>query len=206
VNSTFASDTHTGSFQRDPPYYRRALLHLQDGKLIANFSRRCLVGHSITGPRTPGIPGLTEAQAEALDALHAVGRRHELKTSMETGDIRFVNNMGLMHRRDAYEDDDNDDDESSRTTPTGLDQRRHLMRLWLHNPRECWTLPPSLRLAWERIYGDFERSERWDLPAVDADGRLCSLPIWEGNRDDGEWPLPDALLGPESPDPVTMCD
>ncbi|KAF5531751.1 taurine catabolism dioxygenase [Fusarium napiforme] len=77
-------DTHG----REPPYYRRALLYWEDEKLITNYSRRILVGESIE-PRTPGIPGLTEAQAEAIDALHAIGRRHELQQSMHQ-DLRLA--------------------------------------------------------------------------------------------------------------------
>ncbi|KAK3343385.1 hypothetical protein B0T25DRAFT_463630 [Lasiosphaeria hispida] len=162
------------TFTRDPPFYRRALLYLQDGKVITNFSRRCLVGHATTGPRTPGIPGLTEAQAEALDALHAIGRRHELRTSMQAGDIRFVNNMGLMHRRNTYQDDEPRDG-------GGLDQRRHLLRLWLHNPNACWSLPPPLRLAWERIFRDPERDGHWDLIHLDESGKLQSNLVWKDN-------------------------
>ncbi|KAK3690162.1 hypothetical protein B0T22DRAFT_536910 [Podospora appendiculata] len=79
---------------RDPPYYRRALMYFHDGKIITNFSRRCLVGHETTGSaRTSGIPRLAKAQAEALDALHAIGLRHEVKTAVKLGDIRFINNM-----------------------------------------------------------------------------------------------------------------
>ncbi|KAK0732060.1 hypothetical protein B0H67DRAFT_93173 [Lasiosphaeris hirsuta] len=157
------------TFMRDPPFYNRALLYLQDGKVITNFSRRCLVGHAATGPRTPGIPGLTEAQAEALDALHAIGRRHELRTAMRAGDVRFVNNMGLMHRRNPYQDDEE----------MGLDQRRHLLRLWLHNPESCWAMPAPLRLAWERIFRDPERDGRWDLVRVDEEGRMWDKPVWK---------------------------
>lgn len=167
------------TFTRDPPFYRRPLLYLQDGKVITNFSRRCLVGHATTGPRTPGIPGLTEAQAEALDALHAIGRRHELRISMQTGDIRFINNMGLMHRRDTYRDGEPDDG-----TPASLDQRRYLLRLWLHNPDACWSLPPLLRLAWERIFRDPERDGHWDLIDLDGSGRIRSDLIWKDKGGD----------------------
>ena len=43
-------------------------MHLENGKVVINFSRRTLTGSAVS-PRSVGIPGLTEAQAEALDAV-----------------------------------------------------------------------------------------------------------------------------------------
>ena len=37
----------------------------------------------------------------------------------QPGDIQLLNNAVILHSREAYEDDDD------------LDQRRHLLRLWL---------------------------------------------------------------------------
>ncbi|KAI5861635.1 hypothetical protein GGS23DRAFT_611765 [Durotheca rogersii] len=139
---------------RDPPFFERALLYFEDGKLLTNFSKRSLVGNVPLSPRSPGIPGLTEAQAEALDALHAIGRRHELKQTMEEGDIRFINNLALMHRRSPYRD--------------SKDNYRHLLRLWLHNPSLCWKLPMDLQLAWERTFRDESRDEKWHFAKIES--------------------------------------
>lgn len=144
---------------RNPAYYNRALLYHTDGKLIFNFSRRLLVGCNPQTPRTKGIPGLTEAQAEALDMVHYVATRVELRTRMVKGDMRFVNNMALIHRREAFEDDASSGDE------------RHLIRLWLNSEERCWALPRPLRVAWARIFHDEERGENWDLaPPRNIDG------------------------------------
>jgi hypothetical protein len=154
------------TFGRDPAFYRRALMYFHDGRLITSFSRRLLVGHAPFQPRTPGIPGLTEAQAEALDAVHFVALRHEIKPRMERGDIRFINNMALLHRREAFEN------------PKGEDaaRGRHLVRVWLHNTEMCWKLPEPLRLAWARVFedDDEERGEHWDLAPVrnSVNGRI----------------------------------
>ncbi|CAI4215290.1 unnamed protein product [Parascedosporium putredinis] len=110
-------------------------------------------------PRTPGIPGLTERQAEALDAVHAIARAHEIRTVMQKGDIRFLNNMGLLHRRESFEDAEGAD-------------RRHLVRLWLHNQDHCWKLPAPLRLAWARVFEDEERETHWTFDPVGADGKV----------------------------------
>ncbi|RSL54685.1 hypothetical protein CEP54_009755 [Fusarium duplospermum] len=172
-------DTHG----RDPPYYKRALLYYEDGKVITNYSRRILCGEPNNGPRTPGIPGLTEAQAEAIDALHAIGRRHELKQSMEKGDIRFINNLAVMHRRDPYEDTTHD--------------HRHLLRLWLHSDSLCWKLPLDLELAWERVFNDHERREEWHFVKYSSTGEQHVVPVWNDLSD----PKP-----PPGPRPIAKCD
>lgn len=159
LHTLAAPDWPFDTFGRDPPYYRRALLYYHDHRLIASFSRRLLVGNAPFSPRTRGIPGLTEAQAEALDAVHFAARACEIKPRMERGDLRFVNNMALLHRREAF------------ANPTGEDaaRGRHLVRMWLHNDEgRCWRLPAALRLAWARVFEDQEgeREERWDLAPV----------------------------------------
>ncbi|VUC33980.1 unnamed protein product [Clonostachys rosea] len=142
---------------RDPPYVNRPILYFQDGKIIMNVSRRQLCGHPHYD-RSAGIPGLSEAQAEALDAVHAIAREHEIKTTMQQGDIRFLNNMALLHRRETFYDDDQ--------------SQRHLMRLWLHNPKQCWRLPRTLKIAWARIFEDMERESHWDMSPAMEGGRI----------------------------------
>lgn len=68
---------------------------------------------------------------------------------MQKGDIRFINNMGLLHGREGFNDD------------TEQESKRHLMRLWLRNSKLQWSLPPELRLVWGRIFDDKERSVQW---------------------------------------------
>ncbi|KAI9689933.1 MAG: hypothetical protein M1822_009815 [Bathelium mastoideum] len=136
------------TFGRDPPYYKRALLHFLDGKVFLNFSRRLLTGHPLR-PRTKGIPGLTDAQAEALDAVHFTAYKHQFKTTMQAGDMRFINNMALLHCRTAFQDDNT--------------SKRHLIRVWLNNEKMCWKLPPALQLAWARVFDDEERGRHWDV-------------------------------------------
>ncbi|KAK5654756.1 hypothetical protein OQA88_7081 [Cercophora sp. LCS_1] len=156
------------TYGRDPAFYRRALMYFHDGRLVTSFSRRLLVGYPFA-PRTAGIPGLTEAQAEALDAVHFAAKKLEIKPRMQRGDLRFVNNMALLHRREAFEN------------PKGLDaaRGRHLVRLWLHNEDMCWKLPEPLRLAWARVFedDDEERKEHWDLAPVrnPANGRVLRV-------------------------------
>ncbi|EEY15110.1 taurine catabolism dioxygenase TauD [Verticillium alfalfae VaMs.102] len=156
-----AADWPFDTFGRDPKFYRRPLLFYHHGKLIISFSRRLLVGHEPFDARTPGIPGLTEAQAEALDAVHIIARKHEMKPRMERGDLRFINNMSILHRREAFEN-----------TATAS---RHLVRIWLNNEMMCWKLPRSLRLAWARVFEDDEREEHWDIVPPMKDGKVLRV-------------------------------
>ncbi|KAK0644660.1 hypothetical protein B0T16DRAFT_460692 [Cercophora newfieldiana] len=162
IHTLAAPDWPFDTFGRDPPYYRRALVYYHDNRIITAFSRRLLVGHAPFDPRTPGIPGLTEAQAEALDAIHFIARKHEIKPRMIRGDIRFINNMALLHRREAF------------ANPKGEDaaKGRHLVRVWLNNEEMCWKLPQALRLAWARVFEDTEgeREEHWDYAPVRGEG------------------------------------
>jgi hypothetical protein len=132
-----------------------------DGKAILNLSRRLLVGHPPVAPRSEGIPGLTEAQAEALDAVHFIAERHALRPTMEKGDIRFINNMAIVHRREAFVNTESNE--------------RHLIRIWLNNEGKCWKLPQPLRLAWARIFEDSERDTSWDLVPVRKNGKVLRV-------------------------------
>jgi len=134
-------------------------MYFHHGKLITSFSRRLLVGHEPYEPRSKGIPNLNEAQAEAIDAIHFIAKKNELKTPMVKGDIRLINNMAILHRREAFEDEGK--------------ANRHLVRIWLNNDLMCWKLPPPLRIAWARVFEDHERQAHWDIePIRKADGTV----------------------------------
>jgi hypothetical protein len=104
--------------------------------------------HPTRPTRPEGAPGLvpkpaqarlfvrpvgSTAQAEALDAIHFTAKKMELHTTMYKGDIRLINNMGIFHRREAFEDK--------------AGEIRHLIRIWLNNEMMYWKLPRPLRLA-----------------------------------------------------------
>ena len=148
-------------YGREPKFHQRALLHYYDEKMILACSRRLLVGKP-TAPRSEDIPGLTEAQAEALDAIHYIGKKHEIKLSMEKGDMRFINNMGIVHSRERF---------SKTESP---DNDRHLVRIWINNEELNWKLPRVLRLAWERVFGDEEeRPAVWNFePLTKRDAKI----------------------------------
>lgn len=54
--------------------------------------------------RNPEIPPISEAQAEALDALHFLGEEFCVGTDLQKGDMQFVNNLAVFHARDGFRD------------------------------------------------------------------------------------------------------
>jgi alpha-ketoglutarate-dependent taurine dioxygenase len=90
-------------------YHLRPLLHYipadEKGgeKLIIQYARRTFTGYQAL-PRSPDIPPITEAQAEALDALHFLAERFALTLDFREGDIQYVNNLSIFHARDGFRD------------------------------------------------------------------------------------------------------
>lgn len=70
---------------------------------MIQYFRRLFTGYGSL-PRPSTIPPITEAQAEALDALEfyseAAGKRLEFKK----GDIQYVNNLSIFHAREGFVD------------------------------------------------------------------------------------------------------
>lgn len=72
-------------------------------RISLQYGRRYFVGFGEL-PRNPEIPPITEAQAEALDALHFLGEKFCVNTHFAKGDMQFVNNFSLFHARDGFLD------------------------------------------------------------------------------------------------------
>ncbi|MDC6170558.1 TauD/TfdA family dioxygenase [Paucibacter sp. XJ19-41] len=71
--------------------------------------------------RLPGVPPLSSAQRELLDLYEQVANRPALGLAMqfEPGDVQWLKNSVILHKRSAYED----------WPEPG--RKRHLLRLWL---------------------------------------------------------------------------
>lgn len=93
----------------DKPFTARPLLFHQPAtthspeRLILQYARRVFTGFGAL-PRSPGIPPITEAQAEALDTLHFLGERFNVELDFKQGDIQYVNNLAVFHARDGFKD------------------------------------------------------------------------------------------------------
>lgn len=120
----------------------------QPDRILLQYARRYFTGFGAL-PRSADVPPLSEAQAEALDALHFLGKRFSVGLEFRAGDAQFVNNLACFHARDAFRDDEG--------------QRRHLVRLWLRDPEFAWDTPHELREKWEGLYTGI-RPEREVFP------------------------------------------
>jgi alpha-ketoglutarate-dependent taurine dioxygenase len=67
------------------------------------YFRRLFTGFGSL-PRPSTIPPITEAQAEALDALEFCADENCLSLDFRKGDIQYINNLSIMHARDSYRD------------------------------------------------------------------------------------------------------
>ncbi|OAA58784.1 taurine catabolism dioxygenase [Cordyceps fumosorosea ARSEF 2679] len=129
-----------------PGYTARPLLYHQPARpdaddaperLIIQYARRSFTGYWGL-PRSADIPPITEAQAEALDALHFTAERSAVALEFQAGDIQFVNNLSIFHARGSFKD--------------SPEKQRHLVRLWLRDEELAWDTPEQLRPLWDRIY------------------------------------------------------
>ncbi|KAI9689321.1 MAG: hypothetical protein M1822_009971 [Bathelium mastoideum] len=143
---TLSEDWVADAFgKKDRPYTARPLLYHQPAtektpeRVIIQYARRSYTGFQAL-PRTPTIPPITEAQAEALDALHFTAERLCLGLDFEKGDIQYINNLVTFHARDAFRD--------------SPEQQRHLLRLWLRDPEYAWSTPAPLQSRWDEVYRD----------------------------------------------------
>ncbi|GES60772.1 putative TfdA family oxidoreductase [Aspergillus terreus] len=141
---TLAQDWPVDGFNNpEKPYTNRPLLYHQPAtesapeRVLIQYARRYFTGF-LAQPRSPHIPPITEAQAEALDALHFLAEEHRASLDFQRGDVQYVNNLSIFHARNGFRDEPG--------------QERHLMRLWLRDPEYAWETPEPLRPRWANAY------------------------------------------------------
>ncbi len=71
--------------------------------MIIQYARRTFTGY-MGLPRSSNIPSITEAQAEALDALHFLAEKHAVFLDFRQGDVQYVNNLSIFHARMGFKD------------------------------------------------------------------------------------------------------
>jgi alpha-ketoglutarate-dependent taurine dioxygenase len=90
-------------------YSLRPLIHRNPAtsstpeRIIIQYARRTFTGYWGL-PRSSNIPAISEAQAEALDALHFLAEKHAVSLDFRQGDIQYVNNLSIFHARDGFKD------------------------------------------------------------------------------------------------------
>jgi len=112
----------------EDPYYGQPLFDEADGRVFCKWNRNRVN----SAQKIEGVPQLTQAQREAMDALDEILRRPDLmfKMYMEPGDLQIMNNHVLLHSRTDFEDFDEPE------------RKRLLCRLWLAPP-DSVRLPES---------------------------------------------------------------
>ncbi|KXX76429.1 hypothetical protein MMYC01_200183 [Madurella mycetomatis] len=132
----------------------RPLLFYHGGRIMMNFAREPLLG--LDGIRRPdGLGTLSQEQRRALNVLEEIAKRNQISLETQPGDLLFINNHGVLHSREAFED--------------SPDSPRYLVRMWLKNEALAWKLPRALQEGNSRIYDENELGERWnivDMPRV----------------------------------------
>jgi hypothetical protein len=80
----------------------RAIIGQVEGKLEINFGRSYVAGHP-KYPLSDAAPPLTGLQEEeALCILTDIARKRCFQLDTQVGDILFVNNLSIMHARNAF--------------------------------------------------------------------------------------------------------
>lgn len=121
-----------------------------------NFGRASLLG-SATYPRAAHLPSLTARQIEALDAIEAVAQATQLEIQTRAGDMHFINNLAILHRREGFVDGDS------------TIEKRHLVRMRLRDSQRGWDIPEPLKREWYEAFEKEEAEKVWHLePMPDA--------------------------------------
>ena len=104
------SDVQGRFGKKEKPYSLRPLLYHQAAtpagepeRMIIQYARRYFTGYQSL-PRSADIPPITEAQAEALDALHFLAEKHAVTLDFKQGDVQYVNNLSIFHARGGFTD------------------------------------------------------------------------------------------------------
>ncbi|KAG4442198.1 hypothetical protein IFR05_002308 [Cadophora sp. M221] len=150
------------SFGQRPAYTIRPILFpIADDKVLISFVRRPLVG-SMSSPRSRGIPDLSDAQVDALNAVQFVGEQHAMSTKLKAGEMLFWNNLALLHSRAGFTD--------------APDHRRHLVRLWLRNDatETGWPTPAELTASSGDRFEHAGQSQLWPLEPISSREYICN--------------------------------
>ncbi|PKS06559.1 hypothetical protein jhhlp_007307 [Lomentospora prolificans] len=132
-----------------PRFQCRPIIYFHESKLIMNFGRTPLIGNSVH-VRPSHLPSLSSQQREALDTIEAIAQATQMEIQTQAGDIHYINNLAVLHRRDAFVDGDE---------PTA---KRHLVRMRIRNDLFKWSIPEELIEEWSRAF-DIKGDRIWHL-------------------------------------------
>jgi len=111
---------HSVDHGNENPWCRQPVFSFTEGHFACCFLR-VLIERAAKDER---LPDLTPEQTEALDLVESIAGEPEmfLRFRQEPGDLLYLNNWVVLHRRTAFVDHEE------------LERRRHILRLWLSMP------------------------------------------------------------------------
>ncbi|CZR49812.1 uncharacterized protein FPRO_16020 [Fusarium proliferatum ET1] len=124
-----------------PHFQHRPVLFHHEGKVIINLNRVALTGSAVH-PRSSSLPCVSPRQLEALDAIESIAEAVQLEIGTQAGDMHFVNNLTILHRREGF------------VNGKTIDERRHLVRMRLRDDDLSWKLPEDLRQEWSAAFDE----------------------------------------------------
>ncbi|TLD09904.1 hypothetical protein PgNI_06600 [Pyricularia grisea] len=135
-------------------HFLASLISYHDGKVMASLDPGRLGRQQANPEHVPNkastgagsslfrVPTLTQVQRDALAVFDQLAHKHKISVGAQAGDILFVNNLALVHARDAYTDEE-----------AAGGQRRHAVRMWLHDEKLAWSRPAGMRAPWLAAFG-----------------------------------------------------
>ncbi|HMS40580.1 MAG TPA: TauD/TfdA family dioxygenase [Pyrinomonadaceae bacterium] len=108
---------HGQHLPNQPPYFKLPICAIKNG----HFRMFYLGWYIRKAQELEGVPKLSAEQNEVLELLESIANNPKfyLDMSFEKGDMQFLKNSVILHKRTSYEDF------------TEPEQKRHLLRLWL---------------------------------------------------------------------------
>ncbi|KAI2602017.1 Clavaminate synthase-like protein [Hypoxylon sp. NC1633] len=138
-----------------PQFQCRPLMFYHESRLILNFGRTPLLGNAVH-PRPQHLPKLNDRQREALDVVEAIAQAVQLEIKTQAGDMHFINNLAVLHRREGFVDGES------------AQQKRHLVRMRLRSTRLGWDIPDALKQEWDNAF-DTDTYQTWHLEPMPGD-------------------------------------
>jgi len=114
-----------------------------------NFGRAALLGNE-AHPRPSHLPVLNYRQTEALDAIEAIARATQLEIQTQAGDMHFINNLTVLHRREGF------------VNGESRSEKRHLVRMRLRSTELGWSIPEALQPSWDEAF-NHNGCKHWHL-------------------------------------------
>ncbi|ORY00880.1 hypothetical protein BCR34DRAFT_627888 [Clohesyomyces aquaticus] len=136
-------DDKTKGYVSRPLLYHQPPIESSPERMIIQYARRTFTGFKGL-PRSPYIPPITEAQAEALDTLHFLAEKYALALDFQKGDIQFVNNLSVFHARDGFTNTPN---KQRHLTPEALEGRWSKVYDGVSKENQVFPLEPYIRSA-----------------------------------------------------------